>query len=162
CLGPAERLERARERLSTATSGVRRRNMSQHVTANSPTGFSSDACIMKRLAMTSGTIELVERIRQRLSGQDSPMRVAGPVAESAISAAEQALDCTFPPSYREFLRTWGGIALPTHLGVVHDFVGVAPTDADGDVVAKTLRAREERRLAEHLVIVGMGAQFQEW
>jgi hypothetical protein len=117
---------------------------------------------MKRLAMTSGTIELVERIRHRLSGQDAPMRIAGPVAESAITAAEQALDCTFPPSYREFLRTWGGIALPTHLGVVHEFVGVAPSDADGDVVARTLRAREERRLAEHLVVVGMGAQYQEW
>ncbi|MGE5185338.1 MAG: SMI1/KNR4 family protein [Acidobacteriota bacterium] len=112
--------------------------------------------------MTSGTIELVERIRHRLSGQDHPMRIAGPVAESAIASAEQALDVTFPPSYREFLRTWGGIALPTHLGIVHDFVGVAPTDADGDVVARTLRAREERKLGEHLVIVGMGAQYQEW
>ena len=112
--------------------------------------------------MTSGTIELVEHIRQRLSNQDSPMRIAGPVAESAITAAEQALDVNFPPSYREFLRTWGGIALPTHLGIVHDFVGVAPSDADGDVVARTLRAREERRLGEHLVVVGMGAQYQEW
>ncbi len=112
--------------------------------------------------MTSGTIELVERIRQRLSGQDHQVRIAGPVAESAIAAAEQALDVTFPPSYREFLRTWGGIALPQHLGIVHDFVGVAPTAADGDVVARTLRAREERKLGEHLVIVGMGAQYQEW
>ncbi len=112
--------------------------------------------------MTSGTIELVERIRQKLSAEDHPMRIAGPVAESAISAAEQALDCEFPPSYREFLRTWGGIALPQHLAVVHDFVGVAPTDADGDVVARTLRARQERKLGEHLVVVGMGAQYQEW
>jgi hypothetical protein len=112
--------------------------------------------------MTSGTIELVERIRQTLSAHDHPMRIAGPVAETAITAAEQALDCTFPPSYREFLSTWGGIALPPHLGIVHDFVGIAPTDADGDVVARTLRAREERKLGEHLVVVGMGAQHQEW
>lgn len=117
---------------------------------------------MKLLVMTSGTIELVERIRQQLSAHDHPMRIAGPVAESAIAAAEQALDCSFPPSYREFLATWGGIALPAHLGIVHDFVGIAPTDADGDVVARTLRAREERKLGEHLVIVGMGAQYQEW
>lgn len=114
------------------------------------------------LAMMSGTNELVERIRQRLSGNDHPMRIAGPVADSAITAAEEALDCTFPPSYREFLKTWGGIALPQHLGIVHDFVGIAPTDADGDVVQRTLRAREERKLGENLVVVGMGAQYQEW
>jgi hypothetical protein len=109
--------------------------------------------------MTSGTIELVERIRHRLDEQEHPVRIVGPVAESAISAAEEALGCTFPPSYRTFLRTFGGIALPTHLGVVHDFVGVG----DGaDVVGRTLAAREERKLAEHLVVVGLGAESQEW
>jgi hypothetical protein len=107
--------------------------------------------------MTSGTIELVERIRHRLDSQT--VRINGPVPETAISAAEEALGCTFPPSYRTFLRTWGGITLPTHLGVVHDFVGVA--EADG-VVGRTLRAREERKLAEHLVVVGLGAESQEW
>ena len=112
--------------------------------------------------MTSDTIELVERVRQRLDHQENPVRIAGPVSESAIATAEEALGCSFPPSYRAFLRTWGGIALPTHLGIVHDFVGVAPSDSDGDVVARTLRAREERKLAEHLVVVGMGAQYQEW
>src|ERR1700689_3980206 len=120
--------------------------------------------------MTSGTIELVERIRQRLQRQDKPVGISGPVPEVAISAAEEALGCTFPPSYRTFLRTFGGIALPTHLGIVHDFVGVAHATADpaegsgerdgSDVVGKTLRAREERHLAEHLVVVGLGAQSQ--
>ena len=112
--------------------------------------------------MTSETIELIERVRQRLDHQSNPVRIAGPVSESAIASAEEALGCTFPPSYRAFLRTWGGIALPTHLGIVHDFVGVSSADSDGDVVARTLRAREERKLGEHLVVVGMGAQYQEW
>lgn len=112
--------------------------------------------------MTSQTIELVERVRQRLDHQENPVRIAGPVSETAISNAEEALGCTFPPSYRTFLRTWGGIALPTHLGIVHDFLGVKAGDSDGDVVARTLRAREERKLPEHLVVVGMGAQYQEW
>jgi len=112
--------------------------------------------------MTSETIELIERVRQRLDHQANPVRIAGPVSESAIAIAEEALGCTFPPSYRAFLRTWGGITLPTHLGIVHDFVGVAPSDNDGDVVARTLRAREERHLSENLVVVGMGAQYQEW
>ena len=112
--------------------------------------------------MTSDTIELVERVRQRLDHQDAKVRIAGPVSEDAIAKAEETLDCTFPPSYRSFLRTWGGIALPTHLGIVHDFVGVSPGDSDNDVVARTMRAREERKLPEHLVVVGMGAQYQEW
>src|ERR1700753_1994998 len=109
--------------------------------------------------MTSGTIELVERIRHRLDEQDHPVRISGPAAESAISAAEEALGCTFPPAYRTFLRTVGGIALPTHLGVAPDLVGRAA--AGDDVVGRTLRAREERKLAEHLVVVGIGAQSQE-
>ena len=112
--------------------------------------------------MTSETIELVERVRQRLDRHENPVRIAGPVSESAIAAAEEQLECQFPPSYRAFLRTWGGIALPTHLGIVHDFVGVAPGDGDRDVVARTLRAREERKLGDNLVVVGMGAQYQEW
>src|SRR5690349_4979080 len=111
--------------------------------------------------MTSDTIELVERVRQRLDHQEAKVRIAGPVTEDVIAKAEETLDCTFPPSYRSFLRTWGGIALPTHLGIVHDFVGVSG-DSDSDVVQRTLRARTERKLPEHLVVVGMGAQYQEW
>jgi len=106
--------------------------------------------------MTSDTIELVERVRRRLSEHENSCEIAGPVPEDAIDAAELALGVTFPPSYRTFLRTFGGIAIPPHLGIVHDFVGTT------DVVSRTLAARAERKLAENLVVVGMGAQFQEW
>jgi hypothetical protein len=166
--------------------------------------------------MTSDTIELVERVRRRLKEHENPCEIAGPAPESAISAAEAALGCTFPPSYRTFLRTFGGIVIPPHLGIVHDFVGVSnrpvpvpprppvtedvedaedvedvalaadaaeaaePADheeataaavvppvitipEDGkDVVRRTLRARVERKLGDHLVVVGMGAQGAEW
>lgn len=120
--------------------------------------------------MTSDTIELVERVRRRLKEHENGCQIAGPVPEAAISAAEAALGCKFPPSYRSFLRTFGGIAIPPHLGVVHDFVGVAaePSDAANpigdasDVVRRTLQARAERKLADHLVVVGLGAQHQEW
>ena len=120
--------------------------------------------------MTSDTIELVERVRRRLKEHESACRIAGPVTEAAISAAETALGCRFPPSYRSFLRTFGGIAIPPHLGVVHDFVGVAAEPAESgapagdgtDVVRRTLQARVERKLADHLVVVGLGAQHQEW
>jgi SMI1-KNR4 cell-wall len=112
--------------------------------------------------MTSDTIELVERVRRRLKEHENRCEIAGPAPEAAISAAEAALGCTFPPSYREFLRTFGGIAIPPHLGIVHDFVGVGRGPADSDVVHRTLRARAERRLGDHLVVVGLGAQHQEW
>jgi hypothetical protein len=122
--------------------------------------------------MTSDTIELVERVTRRLKEHESPCLIAGPAPEAAISAAEAALGCTFPPSYRTFLRTFGGIAIPPHLGIVHDFVGVdregqpasepPPLTDATDVVQRTLRARAERKLADHLVVVGIGAQHQEW
>ncbi len=133
--------------------------------------------------MTSDTIELVERVRRRLKEHENPCEIAGPAPEAAISAAEAALGCTFPPSYRNFLRTFGGIAIPPHLGIVHEFVGLAngqpgpavvPGPAAGatagapappgatDVVRRTLQARAERKLGDHLVVVGIGAQHQEW
>lgn len=124
---------------------------------------------MKRHVMTSDTIELIERVRRRLREHENTCQIAGPVPEAAISAAEAALGCRFPPSYRSFLRTFGGIAIPPHLGVVHDFVGVAaepvepgPGGHATDVVRRTLQARSERKLADHLVVVGLGAQHQEW
>jgi hypothetical protein len=110
--------------------------------------------------MMTDTIELVERVRRRLTEHEDPCTIDGPAPEAAISAAEQALGVVFPPSYRTFLRTFGGITIPTHLGIVHDSVGVATSDTD--VVHRTLKAREERRLGEHLVVVAMGAQYQEW
>jgi hypothetical protein len=126
--------------------------------------------------MKSDTIELVERVRRRLQELENRCEIAGPAPEAAISAAEVALGCTFPPSYRSFLRTFGGIAIPPHLAVVHDFVGVARGQTHGhvpsegtngstvasDVVRRTLQARAEGRLGDHLVVVGIGAQHQEW
>ena len=113
--------------------------------------------------MTSDTIELVERVRRRLREHENTCQIAGPVSESAITAAEEALGCTFPPSYRTFLRTFGGIAIPPHLGIVHDFVGVTKDGAgEHSVVRRTLDARVERKLGDHLVVVGIGAESQEW
>ncbi|HEY4245125.1 MAG TPA: SMI1/KNR4 family protein [Kofleriaceae bacterium] len=106
--------------------------------------------------MMSDTIELVERVRRRLVEQDSACTIAGPTPETEIDAAEAALGCTFPPSYRTFLKTFGGITIPPHLGVVHDFAGT------GDVVQRTLAARAEKAMFHHLLIVGMGAGSQEW
>lgn len=112
--------------------------------------------------MTPTTIELVERVTRRLAQADKPMSAAPPATDAAITAAEDALGCRFPPSYRAFLRSIGGLALPSHLAVVHHFVGVEPLEPAQGVVAHTLAARDQRRLGGDLVVVGMGADFQEW
>ena len=114
--------------------------------------------------VTSETIELVERVRQKLAVTEASCDINGPAAEAAIDAAEEALGCTFPPSYRTFLRTFGGLSLPPHLGIVHDFIGVTDgADADArDVVRRTLRARAEKRFGGNLIVVGIGANQQEW
>nr|HEX4314613.1 SMI1/KNR4 family protein [Kofleriaceae bacterium] len=112
--------------------------------------------------MMSNTVELVEHVRRRLQGNDNACKISGPVDEAAIASAEEALGCAFPPSYRNFLSTFGGLTIPPHLGIVHDFVGLHTTGDVDDVVRRTLRAREERKLGTHLIIVAMGAQGQEW
>jgi hypothetical protein len=112
--------------------------------------------------VTPATIELVERVTRRLAQADKALLAAAPATDAAIDAAEVALGCTFPPSYKAFLRRVGGIDLPPHLAIVHHFVGVEPLAPDRGVVEHTLAARDQRRLGGHLIVVGMGAQFQEW
>lgn len=117
--------------------------------------------------VTSETIELVERVRQRLAATEASVAINGPAAETAIDAAEEALGCIFPPSYRTFLLTFGGLSLPPHLGIVHDFVGVGGAkgkkgDLTDDVVQRTLRARAEKRFGGNLIVVGIGSNQQEW
>lgn len=113
--------------------------------------------------MSPETIALVERVTRRLTAADNACLIAGPASEAAISAAEDALGCEFPPSYRQFLRRFGAITIPTNLGLVHSFVGLdAKSEGYRGVVERTLGARAENRLSSHLVVVGMGAEFQEW
>jgi len=113
--------------------------------------------------MSTDTLELFDRVRARLAAAEKPFQLAKPASEADIAAAEEALGVEFPPSYRQFLRKIGGLAIPPHLGVVHHFVGLSPLPPDGNsVVDTTLAARTERKLPPHLLVVGMGAEFQEW
>jgi hypothetical protein len=113
--------------------------------------------------MTSDTIELFDRVRAQLSAAEKPFELAATATDADIEAAEETLGITFPPSYRLFLTRIGGLAIPPHLGVVHHFVGLSPLPPDGKgVVDHTLAARTERKLPPHLLVVGMGADFQEW
>lgn len=116
---------------------------------------------MHNRRVQSQTIDLIERVRHRLREVDQPCVVAGPASEEAVASAEERLGISFPPSYRSFLRKFGQLALPAKLAVVHDFLGLAATDGD-DVVSHTLAARESNRLSPGLVVVGIGAQANEW
>lgn len=114
-------------------------------------------------AMSPETIALVERVTRRLADANTACTIAGPASDAAIDAAEEQLGCEFPPSYRQFLRRFGALSLPTDVGVVHSFIGLSDGAPDGKgVVERTLGARVEKRLAGHLVVVGMGANYQEW
>jgi SMI1-KNR4 cell-wall len=116
--------------------------------------------------VNAATIDLVEHVRRRLPGADAyACAIVGPVHEQAIIDAESALGCQFPPSYRAFLRRFGGLGLPRNVGTVQSFAGVtgdvvSPTLVD--VVQATLHGRAERSLADHLIVVGFGANAQEW
>ncbi|MBK9031525.1 MAG: SMI1/KNR4 family protein [Myxococcales bacterium] len=111
--------------------------------------------------MQSDIVDLIERVRRRLGDIERRCVIAGPVPEDAVVAAEQELGASFPPSYREFLRHYGALGIPADLAVVHDFCGLAD-EPGGDVVRSTLAARDTYQLADHLIVVGKGANAAEW
>jgi hypothetical protein len=110
--------------------------------------------------VTHDSLELIERARRRLQDNDLPFSVAGGVPEEAVAAAEHALECRFPPSYRSFLRRFGAVTLPPHLSTIHQFVGL-PAGSNG-VVERTTTARVENRLGDRFVIIGIGVEHGEW
>lgn len=116
------------------------------------------ACIIG--PVQSDLVALIERVRTRLGEIERRCEIAGPVEEAAVAAAEEELGTSFPPSYREFLRRYGALGIPTDLAVVHDFVGLRADEAD--VVATTLAARADKRIGDHLIVVGKGANAAEW
>lgn len=107
------------------------------------------------------SFELIERARRRLLEHDLPCAIAGGASEAAIAAAEEALACTFPPSYRSFLARFGAVALPARVSTIQSFVGIE-ADAARGIVARTEHARVEHRLGESLLIVGVGVEPTEW
>jgi SUKH superfamily protein len=108
------------------------------------------------------TIDLIERVRRRLVEKKADFTLAGPQTEANVAAAEEALGISFPPSYRTFLRKFGHVAFPTHLGIVHDFVGIDAKAPGNGVVERTVNGRSENRLRDNLVVVGLGANYSEW
>ena len=105
----------------------------------------------------SDIVDLIERVRRRLADIERRCVVAGPAAEDAVAAAEERLGTSFPPSYREFLRRYGALGIPTDLAVVHDFCGLAAGDPTTDVVSTTLSARAANQLACAAAVTFIGS-----
>lgn len=110
------------------------------------------------------SFELIDRARRRLEERALPCVIAGGASESQIAAAEEALACTFPPSYRAFLRRFGAVTLPQRASTILQFVGLDGPDLQDprSVVARTQHARLENRLGRSLVIVALGSEPGEW
>jgi hypothetical protein len=107
--------------------------------------------------------QLIERTRRLLAERDLPCSLAGAASDEAIDAAEQALDCKLPPSYRAFLRKVGGLSLPHSVSTIHCLIGLEPSNGEGSgLVDRTLTARTENKLASSLVIIALGSQPGEW
>jgi hypothetical protein len=113
--------------------------------------------------VTHEHLELIDRTRRRLDERALPCAVARPASDDSIAAAEEALACMLPPSYRAFLRHVGALTLPVRLSTIHHFIGLEPSNGEGSgLVERTLTARVENRLGKTLVIVGLGAEAGEW
>ena len=108
------------------------------------------------------SFELIERAKRRLKEHGLSCEIAGGASDAAIDAAEEALACTFPPSYRAFLKRFGALTLPQRVSTLQQVVGLDTGGDDKDVVQRTLHARVENRMSKSLVIVGLGSEAGEW
>jgi hypothetical protein len=105
--------------------------------------------------------ELIDRTRRALAERGLACVIAGGATDEAIAAAEDALACRFPPSYRSFLSRIGSLTLPQRASTIQQFVGLGG-DESKSVVTRTQHAWLENRLGRTLVIVGLGAEPGEW
>lgn len=105
---------------------------------------------------TKSVAKAIELVEERGDGD-----FEGPKESALINKAEQALGCSFPPSYKEFLLKLGcgDIGGFEVYGVVgEDFVNSGIPDA----VWVTLKERSDAGLATQFVLIaedGMGSYF---
>jgi hypothetical protein len=113
--------------------------------------------------VTHEHLELIDRTRRMLKEHDLSCAISGGASEQAIDAAEEALGIPLPPSYRAFLRKFGGLTLPHRSSTIHCFIGLEPSNGEGSgLVERTQTARVENRMSRNLLIVAIGAEAGEW
>ncbi len=90
---------------------------------------------------------LLDRMREL----ESEVQVYGPAPEDAIRGLEAAFGEPMPPSYRAFLSRFGGVSIldSSYSGIIDGKI----EEGRGWAWSDTLTAREECRLAPHLLVV---------
>lgn len=76
----------------------------------------------------------------------------GPQPEAAIIALETKLGARLPPSYRDFIAKYGGLAV--HDSTISGILGGEPLDEScGSLYGDTMRFRDEYDLPHHLLVI---------
>lgn len=92
--------------------------------------------------------EMVEDFRARLQALGKRQIVAGPQPEEAIAEIERLLNASLPPTYREFLKTYGA-----GFGVTGIWRGNPSSVNPGSLWGDTQRIRQQYKLSEQLIPV---------
>jgi len=76
----------------------------------------------------------------------------GPQPEAAIAALESTLGVRLPPSYRDFIARYGGMAI--HNSTISGIIGGQPLDENGgSLYGDTMAFRNEHGLPDHLLVI---------
>ena len=100
------------------------------------------------MAVALEIADLLERVKQ--NGHE--VWIAGPQCEADIAAVEATLQVCLPPSYRQFLLQYGGMAISNSYiaGIIED----DPLSINGgSLYGETVRLREEQELPNYLIVV---------
>lgn len=94
----------------------------------------------------------IDQLLNRVRARGHAVWLAGPQSEEAVLALEQALDVKLPPSFREFLIRFGGMAI--YDSAVSGIIEESPlNEGFGWLYGDTLRLRQEFNLPDHLLVI---------
>jgi hypothetical protein len=97
-------------------------------------------------------MELVKTLLERIRSSGEQVWTGSPQSEQRIQSVESQLGLRFPPSYRDFVATFGGLSIGD--SVVSGIADDDPlADSYGNAFADTNRFRSEYRLPESLLVV---------
>jgi SMI1-KNR4 cell-wall len=93
-----------------------------------------------------------DKLLEQIRANGDEVWVAGPQPEAAIDELETVLRIAMPPSYREFLETYGGMKIfDTCISGIID--GKALGLETGWLYGDTLRCRADNNLPHHLLVI---------
>jgi len=96
-------------------------------------------------------LDEIESLIARIQANGDEVWIAGPQSDEAISALERAMGVPMPPSYRSFLRRYGGLGVfDSYIsGIIDNAIG----GGAGRLLDDTERFRRDYGLPPHLLVV---------